>query len=65
MKTTKIILEADGVEPREFNIDHAERILKLVDACWRLPEDSRYTFNIDNGKLELKPTKRAAEKPAE
>lgn len=65
MKTTKIILEADGVEPREFNVDHAERILKLTDTCWRLPEDSKYIFDRDNGKLELKPTKRAAEKPAE
>lgn len=65
MKTTKIILEADGVEPIEVNIDHAERILNLADSCWRLPQDSKFIYNRDNGKIEPKSTKRAAETATE
>ena len=32
---------ADG-EATEFEVSHAERILKMKDSGWQLPEDSEY-----------------------
>ncbi len=53
-KYTMVTLEAphsDGsVETQEFNVIHAENILKLGERSgWRLPKDSPWGFNPKEG----------------
>ena len=42
-KQTFVTLSADGVT-REFEFSHAERILKMPNSGWRLPDDSQFEF---------------------
>lgn len=47
-KTTTVTLVANGVT-REFEISHAERILRMPkNGGWRLPENSKFEF-VDYG----------------
>ena len=47
-KTTTVTLVANGVT-REFEISHAERLLRMPrNGGWELPENSNYEF-LDNG----------------
>ena len=41
-----LLCEATG-EVTEFAVDHAERILKMRDSGWVLPEDSEYKLGED------------------
>lgn len=41
-----LLNEATG-EVTEFAVDHAERILKIRNSGWRLPDDSEYQLNED------------------
>lgn len=44
-----VVLEtADGTR-QEFEINHAERILRHPDSGWDLPEDSPYQFDYYDG----------------
>ena len=43
-KTTRVTLVANG-ERRDFEIQHAERILRMTrNGGWKLTEDSKYEF---------------------
>lgn len=55
-KVTKVRLVAplDGMSG-EFELTHAERILRIRNTRWRLPEDSEYTF--ENGFICTRHTK--------
>lgn len=47
-KTTTVTLVANGVT-RQFEISHAERLLRMPNnGGWELPANSNYEF-IDNG----------------
>ena len=41
-----LLCEATG-QVTEFAVDHAERILKMRDSGWVLPEDSEYKVEED------------------
>lgn len=44
-----VVLEtADGTR-QEFEINHAERILRHPDSGWDLPDDSPYQFDFYDG----------------
>ena len=45
-KVTKVALATvnEGAV-REFEIDHAERILRMPRSGWKLPEDSNFEFS--------------------
>lgn len=44
-----VVLEtADGTR-QEFEINHAERILRHPDSGWNLPDDSPYQFDFYDG----------------
>lgn len=45
-KQTFVTLSADGVT-RTFEFSHAERILKMPNSGWRLPDESQFEF-VDN-----------------
>lgn len=50
-KATKVVLECEklGVR-REFDIDHAERLLLMKNnGGWHLPSDSNFEFDKENG----------------
>ena len=48
-KTTTVTLVANGVT-REFEISHAERLLRMPNnGGWHLPESSKFEFNVDYG----------------
>lgn len=48
---------------REFDIDHAERLLRMENnGGWQLPEDSNFNFDFANG-LKQKTNSRHSEKP--
>ena len=48
-KTTTVTLVASGVAPQEFEISHAERLLRLPkNGGWKLPKDSKFEF-VNNG----------------
>jgi len=58
-KTTTVTLVANGVT-REFELTHAERLLRMPNnGGWQLPQDSKFEF-IDNG-LRRKQVKKQAE----
>jgi hypothetical protein len=45
-----VILETAEGTQQEFDIDHAERILRTPEnGGWRLPEDSDYQFDYYDG----------------
>ena len=47
-KTTKVTLMANDVT-REFEISHAERLLRMPNnGGWELPENSKFEF-VNNG----------------
>lgn len=51
-KSTKVVLvnTAAGKTTQEFEINHAERILRMPNnGGWELPEDSAHTFDEQNG----------------
>lgn len=50
-KTTTILLECSSLNiVREFEISHAERLLRMQNnGGWRLPENSHFKFDIENG----------------
>ena len=55
-KTTKVTLEASGVT-REFELSHAERILRMPhNGGWRLPGNSKFEF-VNNGLQRRKDKK--------
>lgn len=44
-----VVLEtADGTR-QEFELNHAERILRHPDGGWKLPDDSPYQFEFYDG----------------
>ena len=50
-KATKVVLECEklGVK-REFDIDHAERLLLMKNnGGWQLPSGSNFEFDTENG----------------
>lgn len=57
-KLTKVLLVVPDLGlKQEFEITHAERILRLPQTGgWRLPEDSKFIFDYKNG-IGLKPNK--------
>lgn len=49
-KETKIILVCDSLGEREFEIEHANRLLAMKpNGGWRLPDDCGYTYTERNG----------------
>lgn len=44
MKSTKVTLATTDGDEREFDVEHAERILRMRNSGWVLPEDSEYKF---------------------
>lgn len=49
-KVTKVALERECDKvTQEFEISHAERILKMKQSGWRLPKTSKYKFDLNNG----------------
>lgn len=44
-------------EARAFSISHAERLLRIRDSGWKLPEDSNFEFDKQHG-LRYKSNKR-------
>lgn len=59
-KFVRLVVPSKGLS-ESFEIGHAERILRMgaYNGGWQLPEDSKYSFSIENG-LRLKPSTRAA-----
>lgn len=44
-KVTKVALATENEGAiREFEIDHAERILKIPNSGWQLPKDSEFEY---------------------
>ena len=61
-RNSEVLLEA-GESKRLFEIDHAERLLRMVNnGGWALPKDSKYEF-VNDG-LRLKKNTGASTKPA-
>ena len=56
-KVTKVTLAtvSEGAT-REFDIDHAERILKMRDSGWVLPKDSE--FELKDGTISRRDKKK-------
>lgn len=47
---SRVILETAKGKRQEFDINHAERILRMPDnGGWRLPKDSPYQFEYYDG----------------
>ena len=56
-KTTVALLNTANDSTVTFDINHAERILRMSNnGGWKLPENSPYKFDLTNG-IERKPTK--------
>ena len=51
MKKTSVTLECSAIGvTKDFEIAHAERILKMPNnGGWRLPKASKFTFDNENG----------------
>lgn len=54
-KTTTVTLAVGNVT-QEFEISHAERLLRMTKAGWHIPEDSKHEFvnNAINVKQDTK-----------
>lgn len=50
-KKTTVFLECAALDTvREFDVAHAERLLRMQNnGGWRLPEDSTFKFDNENG----------------
>ena len=60
VRTNRVVLQA-GDNKQEFEINHAERILRMPDnGGWKLPEDSNYQMDEVNG-LTTKRVKRTTQ----
>ena len=55
-KTTRITLVSTSGSAQDFEVTHAERLLKLRNSAWTLPENSEYRF--ENGSIIRHTTKR-------
>jgi hypothetical protein len=56
-KVTMIALETiNGGELREFEADHAERILRMPRSGWRLPSNSEFEYK--DGFITRRDTKK-------
>lgn len=56
-KTTVALLNTANNSTETFDINHAERILRMSNnGGWKLPENSPYKFDLTNG-IECKPAK--------
>ena len=55
-KTTRITLITKDGRKQDFEVTHAERLLKLRNSAWTLPENSEYRF--ENGSIIRHTTKR-------
>lgn len=53
MKQTKIELTDRNGNSQTFDVDHAERILRLPNTVWRLT-DTEYEFTTENGIVRNK-----------
>lgn len=61
-KTTVVLQTADGTT-ETFEINHAERILRLANnGGWSLPENSPFKFDRTNG-IEIRGTKGGNKSP--
>lgn len=60
--STRVTLEVtEHKMSQSFEITHAERLLKMKNnGGWKLPEDSKYTFDLKNG-IRIKSTKKEPE----
>lgn len=48
-RTNRVVLQA-GDKTQEFEVNHAERILRMPNnGGWRLPDDSNYQMDEVNG----------------
>lgn len=64
-KTTRVTLVTKkGEHAKDFEVTHAERILRLRNSAWTLPENSEYRF--ENGSIirhtSNKPKRRVGKK---
>lgn len=59
-KTTTVLLKCETLKTtREFEIAHAERLLRMQkNGGWQLPENSKFEFSKENG-LRYKRNKKA------
>jgi len=49
-KTSKVtLLDSSNGVTHDFEVSHAERILKYPGSEWKLPEDSPYQYTRENG----------------
>lgn len=55
MKATYVTLQVTSGAKRDFDIETAERLLRMRVSGWALPKDSDYQFK--NGNLERKSKK--------
>jgi hypothetical protein len=63
-RTNRVVLQAGDVK-QEFEVNHAERILRMPDnGGWHLPDDSNFSLDKVNG-LTSKRNKGADKKPEE
>ena len=64
-KTTVLLENTAANTTEEFEINHAERLLRMPNnGGWQLPEDSPYYFDLKNG-IGYKQTKKGSTKPEE
>ena len=55
-KTTRVtLITKKGGHTQDFEVTHAERILRLRNSAWTLPENSEYRF--ENGSIIRHTTK--------
>ena len=50
-QTVKLVVPKYSME-QEFGVEHAERLLDMgahLNGGWELPEDSKYTYDEENG----------------
>lgn len=50
-QTVKLVVPKYNME-QEFDVEHAERLLDMgahLNGGWELPEDSKYTYDEENG----------------
>ena len=58
-RTNRVVLQAGDVK-KEFEINHAERILRMPNnGGWHLPEDSNYLMDEVNGIVTKRNTRTA------
>ena len=61
----KLVNPTSNVEPIELEVGHAERLLRMENnGGWKLPENSPFTFSVENGITKRSNTK-DSKKPKE